>query len=177
MSDRPPPKWHVALIPALLAIWAGLIFWTSCYVLRPHEFFGIVQRLTFLNDEAMDGFKGFWGAGGYLLFVKGWHVTEFAILTLLCAFAAKWISRRFDSWTVGASMVFCILFAISDEWHQTFVPDRFGTVTDVFIDVAGVALAGALLCWRLRVAKRRSSPLVEADTPASVEERDEVAVS
>jgi VanZ family protein len=143
------------LFPLLLAAWVALIFGTSCTVLRPHEFFGLIQKVAFLSDDAMEGFRGFWGAGGYLLVVKGWHVAEFAILTLLCAAAASWLFRRFDSWTIGASMLFCILFAISDEWHQTFVPDRFGTLTDVFIDTFGVAIAGAFLCWRLRRPARK----------------------
>ena len=34
----------------------------------------------------------------------------------------------------------CLCFAISDEWHQTFVPGRGGTWTDVAIDMSGVIL-------------------------------------
>lgn len=34
----------------------------------------------------------------------------------------------------------CILYAISDEVHQLFVPGRGGRVTDVFIDSAGAAI-------------------------------------
>ena len=47
-------------------------------------------------------------------------------------------------------MLLCFLFAISDEWHQTFVPDRYGTVTDVLIDSLGILLAGGWLLRRLR---------------------------
>ena len=35
-------------------------------------------------------------------------------------------------------------------WHQTFVPDRFGTVQDVFIDGLGICIAGVVMLIRLR---------------------------
>lgn len=35
------------------------------------------------------------------------------------------------------SLVFCILYAISDEVHQVFVPGRGAQVTDVLIDSFG----------------------------------------
>jgi VanZ family protein len=154
---------RLIVVALLFVAWVALIFGTSSTVLRPHEFFGLIQKVAFLSDEAMEGFRGFWGAGGYLLVVKGWHVAEFAILTLLCAAAAKWLFRRFDSWTIGGSMLFGILFAMSDEWHQTFIPDRFGTVTDVFIDTFGVAIAGAYLCWRLRRSNRKLQAMTERE--------------
>ena len=40
-------------------------------------------------------------------------------------------------------------FAISDEWHQSFAPGRFGTVSDVLIDGLGVLVTGFLLLGRL----------------------------
>lgn len=167
MSDPARRSRTRFLVPLLLAAWVALIFGTSCTVLRPHEFFELIQKLAFLSDDAMEGFRGFWGAGGYLLVVKGWHVAEFAILTLLCAAAARWLFGRFDSWTIGGSMLFCILFAISDEWHQTFIPDRYGTVMDVFIDALGIAIAGGYLCWRLRRRNRMRQLSTESDVEAA----------
>jgi VanZ family protein len=34
-----------------------------------------------------------------------------------------------------------LTYAISDEIHQTFVPTRTGSLTDVFIDSVGIFLA------------------------------------
>jgi VanZ family protein len=34
-----------------------------------------------------------------------------------------------------------ILFAMSDEFHQTFVPTREGAIRDVFIDTIGILIA------------------------------------
>ena len=39
-----------------------------------------------------------------------------------------------------------LLFAVSDEWHQSFVPDRTGRLDDVVTDAIG-ALAGLALAW------------------------------
>ena len=42
------------------------------------------------------------------------------------------------------ALLICILYAISDEFHQAFVPGRGPAVRDVFIDSAG-ALVGILV--------------------------------
>ena len=39
---------------------------------------------------------------------------------------------------IGGSLSIGVLYAISDEIHQLFVPGRSGQVTDVFIDAIGV---------------------------------------
>ena len=56
-------------------------------------------------------------------------------------------SRR--RWNVALALAFSLLFAVSDEYHQTFVPGRGGTWTDVAIDSSGAFLA-ALVAWRPR---------------------------
>jgi len=45
----------------------------------------------------------------------------------------------------GMAFSVCVLFAVSDEFHQQFVPGRGPQVRDVFIDSSGAAL-GLLLC-------------------------------
>lgn len=35
------------------------------------------------------------------------------------------------------SLLLVVLFALSDEWHQTFVPGREGTLRDVGFDTIG----------------------------------------
>ena len=44
------------------------------------------------------------------------------------------------------SFVFCFLYACSDEWHQTFVPERGGRISDLRFDAAGI-LAGVALVF------------------------------
>jgi VanZ family protein len=43
-----------------------------------------------------------------------------------------------------AAVAITLAYAVSDEFHQTFVEGRHGSPVDVLIDAAGVALAMAL---------------------------------
>ena len=45
---------------------------------------------------------------------------------------------------MGVSLLISVLYAISDEFHQTFIPGRSGEIRDVIIDTAG-AVTGILL--------------------------------
>jgi VanZ family protein len=118
-------------------VWAGTIFFTSCFYISGVKWVQFVQK--FLPFPAWkSGFEAFWNS--YSLYVvKGWHVTEYAILFIFVSLALKTRATslplaRLYSWLI------CLLFAMSDEWHQTFVPPRDGCVRDVFIDMAGASL-------------------------------------
>jgi VanZ family protein len=77
------------------------------------------------------------------------HAFEFGLLWFLWLRALGW--RGHAPWTAAA---IAIGYAISDEFHQTFVDGRQGSPRDVLIDSAGVALA--MLGWfKLRPAVRR----------------------
>jgi VanZ family protein len=80
--------------------------------------------------------------------VKGYHVLEYTILTLLliAAFSA------FKQKPLLAGLI-AIAYAATDEWHQTFVPHRGGHITDVLIDSLGVVIALAVYA----LVPRRSS--------------------
>ena len=69
---------------------------------------------------------------------KGAHVTEYAILYLLLfrAFYTVMASRK----ALIVSAIIGVLYAVSDEYHQTFVPLRDGRVRDVVIDSIGIFL-------------------------------------
>ena len=85
---------------------------------------------------------------------KAAHVTEYAILALLLWRALYKPGRsRSDgtplSWRwrpAVIAFVLATLYAITDEFHQTFVPTRTGQTMDVFIDAFGAAL-GLLAVW------------------------------
>jgi VanZ family protein len=53
----------------------------------------------------------------------------------------------------GAAAAIALAYAVSDEWHQSFVAGRVGSPVDVAIDAAGIALAYA--AWR-RYSQPRS---------------------
>jgi VanZ family protein len=76
-----------------------------------------------------------------LILRKCAHVTEYAVLFLLARRAA---GNSFTSWpdrrVCAAAFFFAVLYAASDEYHQSFVPTRGPSVYDVMIDTAGVAI-------------------------------------
>ena len=69
------------------------------------------------------------------------HFSEFFILGVLAVVTIKeYIANRF----VLYSIIFCGVYALSDELHQLFVDSRACSLTDVCIDISG-ALLGILL--------------------------------
>lgn len=91
---------------------------------------------------------------------KAAHMTEYAILAVLAwgnLLAWKAFPKK-HSYEIA--LLSAILYAMSDEYHQTFVAGRSGNLTDVGIDGLGACLG--LLClallrhWRgSRKQKRR----------------------
>ena len=75
---------------------------------------------------------------------------------------------RWSGVTVATTLqaaAIAIAYAVSDEWHQAFVPDRHSDVADVVADAAGAALAvaavGAITRWGHR-GKRTDSTIERA---------------
>ena len=66
------------------------------------------------------------------------HFTEYAILGFLAARAFRSSPRPAirQRWFL-ISAVLVVGFALLDEYHQSFVPNRTGTIYDSFIDMAG----------------------------------------
>lgn len=87
-------------------------------------------------------------------FKKVAHLVEYGVLTCLLFSALDSHIKR-KAYVVVIAMVAAILFAFSDEWHQTFVPGRRGSLWDVGIDALGVA---AVALW-LTVWERKPQPV------------------
>ena len=70
------------------------------------------------------------------------HVGEYAILALLMWRAFRWgMSVSMGMSTLcGVVLLWCALFAASDEFHQTFVKSRTPSVCDVLLDIGGASL-------------------------------------
>jgi VanZ family protein len=79
------------------------------------------------------------------------HLAVYAVLAVLLQRAIGTTRIRRRAWW---AMVGLVLYAITDEIHQTFVPGRTALLTDVAIDAVG-GLAG-LATWRYgqRIWKR-----------------------
>ncbi len=76
------------------------------------------------------------------LFYKTLHVIEYAILYFLLFRAFYSLSK--EKLSLSDRFIFAVLIAIlyslSDEIHQTFVPNREGRLQDVFIDTGGILI-------------------------------------
>ena len=91
------------------------------------------------------------------LLSDGAHFVEYAILAGLLWRALRTAMSKALFWTYGLSLVVAAVYAASDEFHQSFVPGRDASVGDFSFDVAGAALALALLfLWRRRQARQHS---------------------
>jgi VanZ family protein len=74
-----------------------------------------------------------------VLLRKGAHMGEYALLVWLLARALQLSSVQHRT-ALGMAVLLCLVYAVTDEWHQTFVPGREGTLRDVVID--GVGMVG-----------------------------------
>ncbi len=75
------------------------------------------------------------------------HASEYAVLALLLWQALRH-TARLSPRAAPLAFVLTALYAISDEWHQFYVPGRYSDGRDVLVDVAG-ALAALLLARKL----------------------------
>ncbi len=135
---------------AALLIWAFLIFFTSCFVIFTPEFFRFMTRVI-PGRAAQGDFVRFWYIGGIFV-IKGWHATEYAILDSLLFL---WLRTRMPARrALAVALLLSILFAASDEWHQTFVRGRDGNARDACIDTAGACVATLVYGIKTRRAER-----------------------
>jgi VanZ family protein len=102
-----------------VGIWAGLIFYLSS-IPTLHSGFSLLD----------------------FVLRKCAHVTEFAIFTTLLMRALRGTKHAWP-WRRSAIVagVFALLYAMSDEFHQSFVPGRGPSPIDVMIDGVGILLA------------------------------------
>lgn len=85
------------------------------------------------------------------------HIFEFfclGISSFLFFYELLWKkSRRLFLASVYAAL-WSFLYACSDEWHQTFVPERAGRLSDLRFDSAGF-LCGIVLCALIAAGIRK----------------------
>jgi len=125
-----------------LVIWLGVIFVGSTDLMSTqHTSRFIVPFLRWLDPHIS------WAAINTIHTVirKLGHVSEYAILALLLwrALCSGRTLRTETPILFGAVLLVCAVFAVGDEFHQSFVGSRTPSDRDVLLDSAG-ALLGAL---------------------------------
>lgn len=82
---------------------------------------------------------------------KGAHLTEYAMLTFLSFGVGTIGLQRFWKSVLPLALIGSAIFAITDEVHQSFVPNRGASPIDVLIDITGALLAvGLITVWHIR---------------------------
>jgi VanZ family protein len=106
-------------------VWMGLIFFLSSFhTIQVTE----VHWQNFLTRKAA-------------------HIIEYAVLSFLYFRVLNKLSNYTTVKKLLVSFLLAFLYALTDEYHQTFVPGRTGKFFDLGVDFLG-ALAGTIFCWR-----------------------------
>ena len=86
-------------------------------------------------------------------------MAEYTILGFLAARAIFSLKlRSSDGFVFALSVMFCILYGLSDEIHQSFTPGRSPNLGDVMADGVG-ALMGAMMYWGLMTYVGKASSI------------------
>lgn len=112
----------------LVILWMGVIF--------------------YLSDQP--DLKSSFPGGVDFILRKAAHITEFAILTLLIWRASTESvnpESRKSRKLIVLAFLFAFFYAISDEYHQTFIFGRVGSPKDVAIDSIGIIIA-TIVIWK-----------------------------
>ncbi|WP_058953530.1 VanZ family protein [Clostridium tyrobutyricum] len=76
---------------------------------------------------------------------KNAHVFEYFVLAILVAIAMFALGLK-GRGAIVYIMFICLLYAVTDEFHQAFVPGRTSLVSDVIIDFSG-SIIGIILFY------------------------------
>ena len=127
-----------------LVIWVGVIFVGSTDLMSAQHMSRFIVPFPRWLDPRIS-----WAAINtiHTLIRKLWHISEYAILALLLwrALYSGPTPRTKTPILFGAVLLACAVFAVGDEFHQSFVRSRTPSGRDVLLDSAG-ALLGALIC-------------------------------
>jgi VanZ family protein len=108
-----------------------------------------------LSAQAADPDHPWW----QILLRKLAHMTEYAVLTLAWVRAVRGLvpgASRVQVLRAAASI--SLVYAGTDEFHQTFVGGRHGTPVDVLVDAVGIAIACRLVTVQARRRRRTVGP-------------------
>ncbi len=128
-------------------VWAALIFIGSSSALSASHTSVVLRPIIWLFPHVSDATL----ATIHFLVRKAGHLTEYAILALLAARAFSTSSRDLlrNRW-FWVSLLIVVAYALSDEFHQSFVPSRTASIYDSMIDSIGGLIALLLLAIRVR---------------------------
>lgn len=127
----------------LALLWCCLIYWYSSRVANLSDYdsssvFDLFLKLFYPKYRGFSDVEKLMFQDKYIyLFRKLAHFTEYAVLGFFIYPALSFLKPKAKQ--IVWSFIYCLLFAMSDEYHQLFVAGREGKITDVAIDFVGAA--------------------------------------
>jgi VanZ family protein len=100
----------------------------------------VIFALSSITSQELPNF-GLWD----LLVKKGGHMLGYGLLAL-----AYWYGIRLEKRRWWLALLFTLLYAATDEFHQSFVLGRHPSPVDVGIDTVGAAIALGIDYWWLK---------------------------
>jgi VanZ family protein len=129
-----------------------VVIWAAAIFIFSSGLFSGSNTSTFVRPLVQWVFPNISEAGLALvhgLIRKAGHFVEYAILALLFARAFRTSTRDFlGSHWFAVSLTFVAVYALTDEFHQSFVSSRTASIYDCLIDTAGGLVA--LIIVRVR---------------------------
>jgi VanZ family protein len=127
-----------------VVLWMLLIFCFSSQVVEKSRMLsedivntgiGAVEKVSPVSDFDLEELNRF--------VRKNAHFFNFLVLGILVVNAKRRSGFKGLGWFIAA-LGFCILYAVSDEIHQLYVPGRGGQLQDILIDSSGVLVGSSL---------------------------------
>ncbi|HYJ46898.1 MAG TPA: VanZ family protein [Pyrinomonadaceae bacterium] len=139
-----------------LLLWLGFIFYASTGEFSADNTSRIFRPILLwlfpdISEEKM--------ALAHFLVRKAAHFTEYAIMAFLAAraFSTSSWERLRRGWFFAA-LALIVLYALTDEYHQSFVPSRTPSIYDSLIDISGgLTMLSLYAFWRWRKSKKMKS--------------------
>ena len=151
----------------LLVAWAILIFTFSSQTANESSKVsaGVVENIVSViypqYDELPADTKENVTRDITVLVRKGAHFSEYFLLGALAVLSAITFDKLKLCLRLTLAYGFCVMYAVSDEIHQIFVPGRACRLVDILIDSAGAALAVIISVIILRKYKFKSGERYE----------------
>ena len=137
----------------LLLVWAGVI-WTfsGASFDAPNTSRFLEPLLRFLlPDIGPEGLER-----AHFLVRKSAHLAEYAVLGLV-----SWRAAAFDLGTLRSALTAAVLvvaMAAADEWRQSQLAERTGSLADVWLDTLGGLLGVCVIVLRRRYTRGADRP-------------------
>ena len=106
----------------------------------------VMGTIFFLSHQPGDSFE----LPDIFNFDKLLHGVAYGVLAATVLFAAPMELRKKSLFfTAALAMAVCLLYGISDEFHQSFIPGRYPSIWDIIADFLGATVVVWL--WRRKM--------------------------